>query len=165
MNNIDILILFFVLLFVGIIITPNILESILFIGIVFMITLKIYINRVNDKDINKLVLSDNVKIVIFVPETHADIIIETLGKAGAGCIKCYDFCSFTTKGIGRYRSLEGSSPTIGNINEFTSCEEIKIETFCPRNKIAQIIQITQKVHPYETMGYDLYPMLNLSNNF
>ncbi|AEQ61051.1 hypothetical protein [Acanthamoeba polyphaga mimivirus] len=148
MNNIDILILFFVLLYVGI-----------------AFILKVYINRLNGKNIDKLVLSDNIKIVIFVPETHVDIIIEALGKAGAGCIGCYDYCSFATKGIGRYRSLEGSSPTIGNINEFTSCEEIKIEIICPRNKVAQIIRITQKVRPYETMGYDLYPMLNLSNNF
>jgi hypothetical protein len=40
----------------------------------------------------------NVKFVVTVPISHADIIRETLGKIGAGKIGNYDFCSFSVSG-------------------------------------------------------------------
>lgn len=33
-----------------------------------------------------------VKIVVFVPETHADVVREAMGKAGVGKIGNYGFC-------------------------------------------------------------------------
>ncbi len=48
-------------------------------------------------------IPENVKIVIFVPESHADIVREAMGKAGAGKIGNYSFCSFSSKGVGRFR--------------------------------------------------------------
>ena len=48
------------------------------------------------------------KLVVYVPEDHADKLREAMGKAGAGEIGNYEFCTFTTKGIGRFRPGEGS---------------------------------------------------------
>ena len=44
-----------------------------------------------------------VKIVVFAPETHADAVREAMGKAGAGKMGNYSFCSFSAKGIGRFK--------------------------------------------------------------
>jgi len=52
--------------------------------------------------------SKNVKIVVFVPEWHADMVCEALGKAGAGKIGNYTLRSFSSKGnCIRYVSLRG----------------------------------------------------------
>lgn len=45
-------------------------------------------------------MDETVKLVVFVPETHGDIVRKTLGEAGAGLIGDYKHCSFSTKGIG-----------------------------------------------------------------
>ena len=55
----------------------------------------------------------NVKLVIFMPISHADIVRKALGEVGAGKIGNYDFCSFSSRGIGRFRGNEKSNPTIG----------------------------------------------------
>jgi len=70
--------------------------------------------------------SKNVKIVVFVPETHADIVREAMGRAGAGVIGNYTFCSFSTKGIGRFKPEEGAHPNIGEAGKFESVPEERI---------------------------------------
>jgi hypothetical protein len=42
------------------------------------------------------IVKDLVKIIVFAPESHADIVREAMGKAGAGKIGKYTYCSFTT---------------------------------------------------------------------
>ena len=63
------------------------------------------------------------KIVVFVPESHTDIVREAMGKAGAGKIGNYTFCSFSSKGIGRFKPEEGAHPAIGEIGKLEAVEE------------------------------------------
>jgi hypothetical protein len=37
------------------------------------------------------------KLVTFVPLTHADVVREAMGKAGAGVIGEYQYCTFSTR--------------------------------------------------------------------
>ena len=53
------------------------------------------------------------KLVVHSPLTHSELIRTTLGEIGAGKIGNYDFCSFTYKGVGRFRGNKNSSPSIG----------------------------------------------------
>lgn len=55
----------------------------------------------------------SIKFVVFVPITHADAVRQALGEAGAGKIGNYDFCSFSSRGTGRFRGNERTNPTIG----------------------------------------------------
>ena len=41
-----------------------------------------------------------VKIIVFVPVTHTDVVRKAMGDAGTGQIGNYSHCTFTTKGIG-----------------------------------------------------------------
>lgn len=61
-----------------------------------------------------------VKFVVFVPETHANAVREAMGKAGAGASGNYNFCSFSIKGIGRFKPLEGANPAIGEVGKLES---------------------------------------------
>lgn len=101
-----------------------------------------------------------VKLVIYVPVTHADKIRETLAKAGAGHIGNYDSCSFSVRGVGRFRGLEGSNPTIGEPGKLEEVEEERIETICAEEKAGAILEAIKKVHPYEEPAIDVYPLLN-----
>jgi len=102
--------------------------------------------------------SQNVKLTIFTPVTHADIVREALGNAGAGIIGNYDFCSFSTRGIGRFRGNENSNPALGKAMNYESIEEEKIEVVVPRIILKDVIEAVKKVHPYEEMAFDIYPL-------
>lgn len=54
-------------------------------------------------------MANNVKLVVFVPETHAEAVRQAMGGAGAGRIGNYSFCSFSAKGVGRFKP-EVSAP-------------------------------------------------------
>ncbi len=103
----------------------------------------------------------NVKLVVFVPLTHSDIIRQALGEAGAGKIGNYNFCSFSTRGIGRFRGNENSNPSIGKSGKYESVEEERIEVILPREILSSVIEKVKSVHPYEEVAFDVYPLEDL----
>jgi len=105
--------------------------------------------------------SKNVKIVVFVPESHTDIVREAMGKAGAGIIGNYSFCTFSSKGIGRFKPEQGANPHIGSVGKPEEVIEERIETVCPREKMPDVIKAIKKVHPYEEVALDVYPLENI----
>lgn len=106
----------------------------------------------------EFMLSENVKLVVFVPISHTEIIRETLGKAGAGKIGNYDFCSFSSRGTGRFRGNEKSNPVIGKSRKYESVEEERIEVVVPREILKEVIQKVKNVHPYEEVAFDIYSL-------
>ena len=102
--------------------------------------------------------SSNVKLVVFVPLSHADIVRNALGEAGAGKIGNYDFCSFSARGIGRFRGNKNSNPAIGKSGEYESVEEERIEVVIPRTILKEIIEKMKSVHPYKEVAFDVYPL-------
>lgn len=106
-------------------------------------------------------LSQNVKFVVFVPTSHADAVRQALGEAGAGKIGNYDFCSFSSRGTGRFRGNEKTNPTIGESGKYEAVEEEKIEVIVPREILKKVIEKIKAVHPYEEIAFDIYPLENL----
>ena len=102
--------------------------------------------------------SNNVKIVVTVPESHTDIVREAMGKAGAGDIGKYSFCSFSSKGIGRFKPKKGAHPAIGKVGELELVEEERIEVTCHRDVLKDVIAAIKRVHPYEEIALDIYPL-------
>lgn len=100
-----------------------------------------------------------VKLVIFTPLSHADAVRKALAESGAGHIGNYNACSFSVRGIGRFRPLKGAKPHIGKVGKIEEVEEERIETICPIEKIKEILAAVKKVHPYEEPAIDMYPLL------
>ncbi len=98
------------------------------------------------------------KLAVFVPEDHAEQMLSTLGKAGAGAIGDYSQCSFTSSGTGRFLPGSGTNPTIGKTGKLETVEELKIETIYPEYLEKQVVAAMIKAHPYEEPAYDLYPL-------
>ena len=103
----------------------------------------------------------NVKIVIFVPETHTDIVREAMSKAGAGKIGNYTHCTFSSKGIGRFKPEVGTNPHIGEVGKYEEVIEERIETVCEREKLQEVIRAIKEVHPYDEIAMDVYPLENI----
>ncbi len=100
-----------------------------------------------------------VKIVVFVPEGFADKVREAMGKAGAGKVGDYKYSSFSVKGTGRFIPLPGAHPTIGKIGKLEEVKEERIETVCYRKDLDKIIEAIKRVHPYEEVAIDVYPLV------
>ena len=100
----------------------------------------------------------HLKIVITVPVSHTDIVREAMGKAGAGRIGNYEFCSFSSRGTGRFRPLAGANPAIGQVGELEQVEEERIEVTCDRELVEDVIKAIKSVHPYEEPVIDVYSL-------
>ena|SRR3989344_2563335 len=103
-------------------------------------------------------MSKNVKIVVSVPESHVDVVRDAIGKAGAGKIGNYDYCSFTIKGMGRFKPGDDAHPAIGEVGKFEAVPEERIEVTCGRDILADVVAAIKKVHPYEEVTIDAYPL-------
>lgn len=98
------------------------------------------------------------KIVVYVPESHADIVREAIGNAGAGKIGYYTHCMFTIKGTGQFKPGEGANPTIGEVGKLEKVEEERIETVCAEEKLKDVLKAIKENHPYEEPATDVYPI-------
>jgi hypothetical protein len=105
--------------------------------------------------------SKNVKLVVFVPVTHAEAVREAIGRAGAGKSGNYSDCSFSARGIGRFKPEAGAHPAIGTIGKLEAVEEERIEFICERERLKAVVVAIKKAHPYEEVAMDIYPLENL----
>lgn len=102
--------------------------------------------------------TDIVKIVTFVPLANADAVRDAIGNAGGGKMGNYSHCSFSTKGQDRFKPLEGANPHIGAVGKYETVEEERIEFVCESGLVKNVIEAIKKVHPYEEVPIDIYPM-------
>lgn len=106
-------------------------------------------------------MKELVKLVVFVPEENADVVRQALGEAGAGKIGEYSFCSYSLKGVGRFKPSDNANPHIGSAGKMEEVNEERIEVACEKDQAADIIKVIKDVHPYEEVVIDIYPMLSL----
>lgn len=95
------------------------------------------------------------KIIVFAPVGDADRVRDALTSAGAGAIGDYDSCTFTTRGEGRFRPLDGASPAVGQVGSLERVEEVRIEAVCARHLRASAVAAMLASHPYEEPAYDV----------
>lgn len=108
-----------------------------------------------------------VKLVTYVPQTHAEVVRQALATAGVGegitdgpHGKNYSECFFTAEGVGIFRPLVGSNPAIGELGELTRVEETRLESILPERLIDRAVKALKKAHPYEEPAFDLIPLRN-----
>lgn len=98
------------------------------------------------------------KLVVFVPESNLEEVMDALRSEGAGWIGNYSDCTFQIKGTGTFRPGEGTNPYIGKQGNLEQVEEIRLETIVPVNISGRVVETMIKAHPYEEVAYDLYPL-------
>jgi hypothetical protein len=103
-------------------------------------------------------MANKYKIVVFVPESHTDAVRKAMGEAGAGKIGNYIHCSFSSKGVGRFKPEEGATPAIGEVGKFEAVEEERIEVVASAQVVGNVLTAIKRVHPYEEVAIDVYPL-------
>lgn len=105
------------------------------------------------------------KIVVFVPETHHELVLKAMGDAGAGWIGNYSHCTFSMKGVGTFIPQEGAHPFIGDVGRLEKVDEVRIESIVPKPQVKKVIAAMLKAHPYEEVAYDIYPVEQIGKTF
>jgi dinuclear metal center YbgI/SA1388 family protein len=105
------------------------------------------------------------KVVVFVPPTDVDRVAEAMAAAGAGVIGEYQSCTFRVHGTGTFRGSSETKPFIGKAGRLETTSEVRLEMIAPRARIEAIVAALKRVHPYEEVAYDVYPLDNEDPNY
>jgi hypothetical protein len=101
--------------------------------------------------------SEQIVIVLTVPESHADKVREAMAEAGAGIIGDYTHCSFSIKGVGRFKPDSKANPFLGKSGVLEEVVEEQIETVCAKDKLGKVLQAIRSSHPYEEPYINIFP--------
>jgi len=101
-----------------------------------------------------------IKLVVFVPNDHADEVRNAIFQAGAGVIGDYDACSYNVKGHGTFRGGDATNPFVGEKGHIHTEEEIRIETVLPKYLKSKVVRAMIQAHPYEEVAYDIFALEN-----
>ncbi|MDY6791018.1 MAG: Nif3-like dinuclear metal center hexameric protein [Thermodesulfobacteriota bacterium] len=107
------------------------------------------------------VKEEKIKLVIYVPEEYEKKILDVIFQTKAGKIGEYSACTFRNRGEGTFRPGSMATPFIGSPGEISAANEIRIETVVQKDDLSDVIESVRSHHPYETMAYDVYPLLAL----
>ncbi len=100
------------------------------------------------------------KLVVFVPESDTENVLQAMFEAGAGNIGNYAECSFSADGAGTFKPLENANPYVGEIGKRKVEEENKVEVLVESFKVGRVIAAMKKSHPYEEVAYDIIELEN-----
>ncbi|MBN1861887.1 MAG: Nif3-like dinuclear metal center hexameric protein [Candidatus Thermoplasmatota archaeon] len=116
------------------------------------------IGLINIEGFVKSGINEIYKVQVFVPDTHKDLIVNTIAEEGGGWIGNYSDCTFSTSGIGTFKPHENTNPYIGTKDKREYVNETKIETVIPKVKLDHLIREVQRVHPYEEVAMEAFPL-------
>lgn len=100
------------------------------------------------------------KLEIFVPESHLPVLRSALQSVRAGILGNYDSCLAYSKVTGSWRPLPGSHPYLGTEDEVSEEEELKVEVNILAENLEEILDAIYEVHPYEEPLVNVIPLLN-----
>lgn len=99
-------------------------------------------------------------VIVYAPEEQGTAIRKAAAEAGAGKIGNYDSCSFTSKGTGRYRPLEGANPYIGSLGNLEEVEEERIEFVVTEDVLSTVLSAVKDAHPYDEPAIHVLEMID-----
>ena len=100
------------------------------------------------------------KLMVFVPESHAEKVRNALFDAGGGKIGNYSECSFSTKGTGAFKPGERTNPFLGEQGKREVVNEEKVEVIFPAYLREKLVNAMKAAHPYEEVAHDLIALEN-----
>lgn len=104
-------------------------------------------------------MTEQRKLVVFVPTEALDAVRDALFGAGAGRIGKYERCSWYAPGTGTFLAGEGASPAIGEPGHEEHVPELRLETVYPVEREGEVLAALRGAHPYEEPAFDLYSLV------
>jgi dinuclear metal center YbgI/SA1388 family protein len=112
----------------------------------------------NTRPLNPIPADPTDKVVVFVPVEETQPMLDALASAGAGQLGSYERAAWSSAGIGTFRPLDGSNPTIGRVGAIEAVPENRIEMILPRRKRRAVIEALLATHSYEEPAFDIYEL-------
>jgi dinuclear metal center YbgI/SA1388 family protein len=100
------------------------------------------------------------KLVVFIPSSHHEVVAKALFEAGAGQLGAYDSCHFFSEGTGTFRALDAAKPFVGSKLQLHREQEVRAEFVIDRHHEHRVLSALKNTHPYEEIAYDLLPLQN-----
>jgi dinuclear metal center YbgI/SA1388 family protein len=100
----------------------------------------------------------SLKVVVFTPESHREVVMAAAFAAGAGRIGDYEQCSFTIPGEGTFFGTESSHPTVGERGRRETVAELRLEFVCPGAQLAAVLAAVRTRHSYEEPAIDVFAL-------
>ncbi len=101
-----------------------------------------------------------VKLVVFVPESHLAQVRDAVCAAGAGGVGVYTHCSFSAPGVGTFLPGAGAQPFCGEVGKVNEEPERRFETLVPKPCLGAVLKAMFQAHPYEEVAYDVISLEN-----
>jgi hypothetical protein len=98
------------------------------------------------------------KLVVYAPESDREKVLAAAFEEGAGRIGDYVECSFSMPGVGTFRGLAGTNPTIGQAGKRESVNEQRVEVLCPASILSATLAAVRAAHSYEEPAIEVYPL-------
>lgn len=119
-------------------------------------------NRLGLKDLKVLRPKENSlnKLVFYVPSENKSAVLEALYAVGVGRIGNYSECSFSSKGEGTFKPMEGANPYEGKVGERECVKEERVEVLLPNHLRQRAFSALKKIHPYEEVAHEFYALEN-----
>ena len=116
------------------------------------------VGMTNGRPLQPIEREGDCKVTVFVPTAEVGAVASAAFAAGAGRIGNYDECSFISPGMGTFRPLAGSRPTLGRPGRREAVAEYRLEIFTPADRLAAVLEAVRAAHSYETPAIDVYPL-------
>jgi hypothetical protein len=100
------------------------------------------------------------KLIVFVPETHVEVLKEALFDAGAGRVGDYERCSWQALGQGQFQPNAAANPCLGSAGKLESVFEYRVEMVCDDSCLADAVAALRKAHPYEEPAFDIIELVD-----
>lgn len=98
-------------------------------------------------------------ISFYVPKSHLETVKNALFIAGAGQLGNYEQCAWQTLGQGQFKPKQNAKPTIGQVGKLEYIEEYKVEIFCQKIYLNNVIESLKNSHPYEEVAYSVVKII------
>ena len=102
------------------------------------------------------------KLEVFIPETHLDVLQTVLREVDAGHIGNYDCCLSYSRVMSTWRPLAGTNPYIGKENDISCEPELRVEVTIKAERLKETMEAIKRVHPYEEPVINVIPLWGTS---
>ena len=106
-------------------------------------------------------LTEQHKLVWFVPREALERTRNAVFAAGAGRIGDYERCSWYTAGTGTFLGGADTDPSVGEPGREERVAELRVETVVPAERARAVVDALIDAHPYEEVAFELYPLVRL----
>ncbi len=108
-------------------------------------------------------MTDWLKLIYFVPETHLELTKTAVFSAGAGQQGDYEHCAWQCIGQGQFRPNASANPYLGTAGELEQVSEYRVETLLPRDRARRVVAALREAHPYEEPAFELIALVSESS--